>query len=514
MSYEYDYHGNRYRSAYNYNGQKLGKSTPATLNAVGEEVLANAKSTIAKFAEPNALIIGYISDIHRSTTTYHGDVIDDTGTLHLLSRLADEVDMSCVFVGGDIANAVTSEETTDTIRSNQQSVIDDLDEILPYTNIFATIGNHDKKYSAQSALNTNEYFRDLYDVFQENGNGVELHYIDDTNYYIDFTKQKIRIIVANQYDAVDDDPTLTASATHCTWSWASALNFEVPKRASEWLVGVVFHGMDFTGVKDIMEAYKNGTSAEHYTNTNGEAGKGYLGSFVGHLHGYAFEQAFEVPKRANGINSIWTTCAYALGTQMGTADEYGFAVYIINPSGLHHQIRIGRDANEVPFGTVNNNSGLLENGTCSVDASYSRFYCIRNGNHVRFDRIWNLIIGGMNFTNLAKEWGYWGNDFVTSDTDNVLFSAHAGDVIKTEIIFSEDTDTTNRSFAIFSPQISDMVTGTVVKGKTYTKEITLSADTDITAIGMSYRGQSADGIGIMDFILNVDVNGQRITQRT
>lgn len=513
MSVEYDFYGNRYRSAYDYNGNKLGKSTPAELNSVGEEVLAKAKTKIAKFAEPNALIIGYVTDIHRSTTTYHGDVIDDTGTLHLLSRLADDVDMDCIFVGGDLANAVTSEETTETIRSNQQAVVDEINALLPYTNIFATIGNHDKKYSAQSALNTNEYFHDLYDVFQYNGNGVELHYIDDTNYYVDFTKQKIRIIVANQYDAVDDDPTLTASATHCTWSWASALNFVAPKRASEWLVGVVFHGMAFAGVTDIMEAYKNGTSAEHYTNTNGEAGKGYLGSFVGHLHGYAFEQAFEVLKRVNGINSIWTTCAYATEAQMGTTSEYGIAVYIINPSGLHHQIRIGRDALEVPFTTINNDGGLLENGTCSVDASYSRFYCIRNGNHIRFDRRWNAYVYGMNFTNFAKEWGYWANDFVTSDTDNVLFSAHAGDIIKTEIIFTEDTDTTNRSFAIFSPQIADMVTGTVVRGKTYTKEITLTADTDITAIGMSYRGQSADGIGIMDFELNVYVNGERITER-
>lgn len=508
MPYEYDFNGNRYRSAYGYNGMKLGKSTPAELNSVGEEVLANAKQRIAKFAEPNALLIGFVTDIHRSTGIYHIWTINDTGTLHLLSRLADEIDLDCVFVGGDLVNGRKADgETNETIRGNQQAVVDELDELLPYTNIYSTIGNHDKRYASDNELLSNKYFHDLFDTVQYKGNGVELTYIDDTNYYVDFPKQKIRIIVANQYDATT--ASQTASATHCTWAWTSGLNFVAPKQASEWLVGVVFHGMVFTGIKDILEAYKDGTSAEHYANTNGEAGKGYLGSFVGHSHHYSINDE----GLANGKNSVWTTSAYATEEQMGTADEYGLAVFVINPSGLHHQIRIGRDKSEVPFATIGHiQDGLLENGTF---ASSGNIFCVYDGNHVRFDRRINIYLNGINLTNLAmNRTSYIANNHVADDTENVLLSLSAGDVIKTEIIFSDACDTTNRNFSIFSPQILGMVTGKVVSGQTYAKEITLTEDTDVTAIGMYYGGGSSDGIGIMDFELNVYVNGQRITERT
>lgn len=351
MSYEYDFNGNRYRSAFDYQGHPVGCPTPAELDAAGESLLLTTKAIINGLnRNKNCLIFGFISDTHRCTDTYDTKAITDTHSINLLSRLCDEVHFDCVFHGGDMASA-RDHETDATLRQHHQDVVNELNEKLPYTNIFATVGNHDKRYNSSFAINSTEYFHELFDPVQYDGDGVELHYIDDTNYYIDFVKHKVRMIVADQYDATADSQT--ASATHCTWAWTAALNFTAPKRASEWLVGVIFHGMRFDGVKDVMEAYRTGVSAEHYDNTNGEAGRGYLGSFVGHLHGYAFESAWEVPFQANGINSVWTTSAYANPEQIGTADAYGFAVFVVNMDTLEiKQIRVGRNSEIFSFNAV------------------------------------------------------------------------------------------------------------------------------------------------------------------
>lgn len=513
MPYEYDYNGNRYRSAYNRQGQTLKCATPAELDEVGEELLADAKQRIAKFAEPNALIFGFISDTHRCSTTYDGKAITDTHSINLLSRLCDELHLDCVFHGGDMASARDTETDT-TLHQHQQDVVNELDEKLPYTNIFATAGNHDKRYNNSFTLNSTAYFNELFDTIQYNGDGVELHYIDDTNYYIDFVKHKVRIIVADQYDATTSAET--ASATHCTWIWTSALNFGAPKRASEWLVGVVFHGMAFTGIKDILEAFKNGTSTEHYTNTNGEAGRGYLGSFVGHLHGYAINSAYGVAKYENGINSIWTTSAYANPEQIGTAAAYAFAVFVIDvDSGEIRQIRIGREANVALLRAIfsaDNPNDIFKAGAY-FNADYGMI--VKDGGHISFEKMPHKYMSGINFTNLDANSGYDANDHVTSDTSTVLISLSAGDTIKTVVRFSDKTEyTSGRSFRIFSPQINNMVSGTVKAGEEYENSVTVDADTDITAIGMYYYGSTSETTWkVVDFDIEVYVNDERVTER-
>lgn len=515
MSYEYDFYGNRYRSAYNYQGQTLKRATPAELDEIGEELLTDAKSRIAELTSgKNCLVFGFISDTHRCSTTYDGKAISDTHSINLLSRLCDEIHLDCVFHGGDMASA-RDHETNASIQQHQYDVVNELDEKLPYTNIFATVGNHDKKYDDSFALKSTAYFYELFDTIQYNGNDVELNYIDDTNYYIDFPKRKVRIIVADQYDALTDSEI--ALATHCTWSWTSALNFDAPQRASEWLVGVVFHGMAFTGIKDIMEAYKNGTSAEHYTNTNGEAGRGYLGSFVGHLHGYAINSAWEVPKYANGINSIWTTSAYANPEQIGTADAYGFSVFVIDvDSGEIRQIQIGREANIALLRAMFAADNPADIFRAGVAFNISYRMAITNNEHIRFEQMPHKYMSGINFTNLESMNTYDANDYVSNDTANTLFHLTAGDVLKTVIRFTEKTEYTNgRSFRIFSPQINNMVSGTVKAGEVYEKSITIDTDTDITAIGMYYAGSTAETEWkTVDFDIELYVNGERITQRT
>lgn len=519
---EYKLDGTRWRSAYKRDGSRCVRETPATLDEAGETLLTSAKAAIAKYdPDGTALKFAFISDLHRSENgIYTTNAIDDRYSLRLLSRLCDEIDMDAVFCGGDITNA--RDENASYVQKNMQDVVDDFDSLFPYTNVFATIGNHDKRYSTSRETNTNEFLHDLWDQVQYDGRGVELHYIDETNFYVDFTRQKVRIIFVNQYDDVDSNASWYANEnissdtgihTHGSTVWHSALP---TTNKSDWLVGVVYHGADnstptnpnvsyytFTDLTDTLQAYVAG------------GGKGTIGAFAGHYHGTQAKTILP------SLNVIHVNCAYAQTNQLETADAYCFSVIEVDAeTGLIHEIRVGRKENVVPFRAFlngNDNNGLLQNGTFSVNAQYDRLACVYNGNRVRFDNYWNTRTLGINLTNIAKNWGYEGNNFVASDTANVLFPAKAGDVIKTEIIFSHDTDLQktgtnqyNKSFKIFSPQIADMVTGTAGADRTFENEITLSEDTDVTAIGFYFEGYGWNGP--MAFELNIYKNGVKLVR--
>lgn len=523
---EYNLSGERFRSAYTRVGIKVGRETPATLDEAGETLLASTKSAIAKYdPDGTALKFAFITDLHRSEDgIYTTNEIDDRYSLRLLSRICDEVDLDAVFCGGDITNG--RDENADYVQKNMQDVVADFDDLFPYTNVFGTIGNHDKRYSVARPLVTNEWLNNLWDDIQMYGSGVELHYIDDTNYYIDFTKHHIRMIFINQYDDVDSNSSWYANEgiasdtgihTHGTTAWKAGLP---TTDKADWIVGVIVHGADttipytnppktwsFTDLSDTLEAYVN----------NG--GKGVLGVFAGHGHVTQSLSLSAFAPTYPGIPIIRVINAFATSEQVGTANAYGFSVYIVNSeTGVFHEIRVGRNALEIPycawFGNVANN-GLLHNGTASPDRGYTKYYCVYNGNYVLFDSGWKS--SGYNLTNLSKEWGYAANDMVTGDTENVLFSAVAGDVIKTEIKFSADSDdsetSTQTTFKVFSPQIANMLVCTVTAGATFTNEITLSEDKDVTALGVFYSSGYGSGYSLhMGFELNVYKNGVRLVR--
>ena len=511
---EYSITGVPYRPAYARNGEKFTRATAATLDSYGETALANAKAAIAR-CDPNgtALKFAFITDLHRcgENVTYASEgAIDDRYSIRLLSRLCDDLDIDAVFCGGDIVNA--RDENVANIDQNMTDVVNDLDDYLPYTPVFATVGNHDKKYSAARPLHTNAWLKQLWSPVVSDGDGVTVSYIDDTNFCVDFTKHKVRIVFCNQYDAVDSNESWYANQIHCTGNWTQGLDFA---DKANWLVGVVYHGADmadyggtFPELKENLDAYV----------TNG--GKGAIGGIAGHLH---------TTKEQNiswTMNRIHVNRAYAQESQLESANEYCFSVFVFDPTtGVCHEVRVGRSALEIPFVAYPSpQNGLLQNGMFARTSNYGNFFCIYNGNHVRFDRCWNTIINGENLTDLSKNdaGGSYTADKVTSDTENVLFSAQAGDVIKTELIFSEDT-TSTKQICVFSPQIpfttqsgafkSGMVWGTAGASKTLTHEVTLTEDTDFTAIGISYRGASGDGVLVMDFELNVYKNGVKLVRQ-
>jgi len=521
---EYNVQGNKYRSAYTRQGTKLGRETSATLDEAGETLLASAKTTIAKYdPDGTALKFAFITDLHRSEEgVYTTNEIDDRYSLRLLSRLCDDVDFDAVFCGGDTTNG--RDENADYVQKNIQDVIADFDDLFPYTNVFGNIGNHDKRYSTSRANNTNGWLHNAWADIQQYGNGVELHYIDDTNYYVDFTKHHIRMIVINQYDDVDSNSSWYANEnissatgihTHGTTAWKSALP---TTDKADWIVGAIIHGADnTTPTNPNIRNWSYTDLSDTLTDYVANGGKGVLGIFAGHYHvtqGISLS-AFSLSNPA--IPVVHVSAALATSAQWGTADAYCFSVIVVNSkTGLFHEIRVGRSAIRTPYcaylGSASNN-GLLHNGTVSANTSYQYVYCVYNGNRVRFDKGWMSY--GYNFTNLPKEWGFQYTDYVTSDTDNILFSAKAGDVIKTEVIFSEDTDAVTNviTFYVISPQIATLLSCKLTPGETFTNEITLAEDTDVTAIGVKYYGGSQPIPETMEYEINIYKNGVRLVRQ-
>ena len=289
MLYKYD--GTPYRSAYLRDGAKVKRETAATLDEAGETILASTKALCESYdLDGTALKFAVVTDLHRAEDgVYTSSNIDDRYTLRLLSRICDEIDLDAVFCGGDITNA--RDENAEYFQKNMADVVSDLDSYCPYTPIYATIGNHDKRYSTSRPNTTNAQLKAIWSPVYANGNGVELHYVDDTNFYVDFTKHKVRIIFINQYDRVDENAnwyanenisSATGIHTRGSTNWKAALP---TTDKAEWMVGVVFHGADnstptnpnisaynFTDLSDTLQAYVDG------------GGRGALGAISGHYH--------------------------------------------------------------------------------------------------------------------------------------------------------------------------------------------------------------------------------------
>lgn len=526
---EYKLDGTRWRSAYKRDGSKCPRETPATLDEAGETVLASAKAAIAKYdPDGTALKFAFISDLHRSENSeYAGNSgIDDHYSLRLLSRLCDDVDLDAVFCGGDIVNG--RDENASYVQKNMNDVVDDFDDLIPHTNVFFTCGNHDKRYSTKRTLNTNEFLHDLWDLVQYDGNGVDLHYIDETNFYVDFTAHKVRMIFVNQYDEVDSNSGWYANefatdanglTTHGSTVWHSALP---TTDKADWLVGVVYHGADtgtagtvnlnsfkFTDLKDTLQAYVDG------------GGRGSLGAFAGHYHNQTAKTILP------SLNVVHVGCAYATEAQAGLATAYCISVFVVDSeTGEFREVRVGRDAQTVNYDSYkqDSNNGLLQNGTWL----YPRIFTVSNGNKVRFERVSTAQWNGINLTNLSKMTATNpDHDRVTTDTDNVLFSALAGDVIRSEIIFDDDCSAPAQTglavpFAIFSNVIrtssqsglftAGMVFGRATAGETISHDVTLSEDADFTAIGLKLNSRKSGSNGILGFTLNIYKNGVKLTR--
>ena len=346
----YNRDGIIYKASYDRQGNNIYQKTDIDipLSSVGNTVLHEALTQLNTL-NPNGkyLSFAYITDLHQGSNgvTYADNgIVENIQSIKMLGKLSQEYNIDGVFIGGDLINARV--EDRDNLRTNRQTVIDNFNTYLPNLNVFCTVGNHDKRYSKDNELITNHEIYEALSTLHSCTDKVKLHYIDETNYCVDFLEHKVRIIVMNAYDGVDSDPSLYASSSLNTASWSNGLNLE-NYNASEWLVGVVYHGTSYSGMRSYLEAYRKKISGyREWKNTNKEAGKGYLGVFAGHGHTIGYSDA-------NCINSIMVSCAYATQSQLNTVNEYCFSIFVVDiDKNKFYEVRVGRSAEVLEFNII------------------------------------------------------------------------------------------------------------------------------------------------------------------
>lgn len=352
----YDRDGIIYKAAYDRQGVDIYQRTlpTFTLDAAGATALADALERLNAVNEnENCLMFAFITDLHQRT---EGIAYADQGlceniqSIQLLSRLCEQVDISAVFCGGDLINARPEDEAN--LRTNRQTVLDNFNAYLPNTPVFITTGNHDKRYSSDAELITNEEVAAYFAEVNSHDDKVRIGYIDGTNYYVDFLEHKVRIIVFDSYDGLDatiagGNTTASAGSTNNTQIWANGLNIG-EHDASEWIVGIVYHGMSFNGMQSYLDAYRKKTNYRKWVNTNTSAGKGYLGSIAGHAHMVGYNDS-------NGRNTIQVSNAYGTPGQLGTVNGYCFSVFVVDmEGGKFYEVRVGRNADTLEFDIIDN----------------------------------------------------------------------------------------------------------------------------------------------------------------
>lgn len=352
----YDRSGIIYKAAYDRQGANIYHRTlpTFTLDAAGETALADALERLnAVNARGNCLMFAFITDLHQRTEGIpyaDNGLCENIQSIQLLSKLCEQANISAVFCGGDLINARPEDEAN--LRTNRQTVLDNFNAYLPNTPVFITTGNHDKRYSGEAELITNEEVAEYFAEVNSHNDKVRMTHIDGTNYYVDFLEHKVRIIVFDSYDDLDaaiaaGETTLSAYATRNTQIWANGLNMG-EYDASEWIVGIVYHGMSSSGMDMYLEGFRKKNSYRKWVNTNTSAGKGYLGSIGGHAHMVVYSDF-------NGRNTIQVSCAYGTPSQLGTVNGYCFSVFVVDiEGGKFYEVRVGRNADTLEFDIIDN----------------------------------------------------------------------------------------------------------------------------------------------------------------
>lgn len=305
------------------------------LDSYGLEALDEAIAYLNQYnPEHKYATFGYITDIHKGHNfSYAGITALSDHIFQLMAEVNKSYELDAVLCGGDILNGY---DDPIYYEDNAQWVFDEFSTYLPDTAVCTTIGNHDKKYNDDVPLRSNEFLSRLHRGMNCGTSKVNLIELRDypTNYAVDFKEHKIRVIVMNEYDALDT----TGNATS-TGMWKKLMNLD---NADEWLIGVVNHSPGhFDTETQSIKDYINATSSVGYTNTNGVKGKGFIGNMCGHTHDYGSPNAITAVVAAGHGNSAYMSTR---------KDVYCFAVFIADTDrNKLVMVKVGRDAGVVEY---------------------------------------------------------------------------------------------------------------------------------------------------------------------
>lgn len=310
-------------------------SVVTSLDSYGLEALDEALAYLNQYNPGHKYAtFGFITDIHKGHNfSYAGISAHSDQTFQLIGELNKTYELDAVLCGGDILNGYDDPVY---YEDNAQWVFDEFSKYLPYTAVCTTIGNHDKRYNDTVPLRSNEFLSRLHRGMNCGTAKVSLAELRDypTNYAVDFKEHKIRIIMLNEYDAIDTTGTSTS-----TGKWKRFMNL---KNADEWLLGIVNHSPGhFSPETESIRNYIDGTSSVGYTNTNGVGGKGFIGNICGHTHSYGSH---------NAITAV-VGSAYDVEGYIGTRKSvYCFAVFIVDTDrNKLVMVKVGREAGVVEY---------------------------------------------------------------------------------------------------------------------------------------------------------------------
>lgn len=498
------------------------------LDSYGENLLLSVSNTLNTL-NPNKdkLAFGFVSDTHRS---HDGVVYDssagndsDRNSLKLLARIANAGLLDCVFHGGDMASG--RDENADYVKECIEATMDDMADYYSVP-VYATVGNHDKRYNTSRDIQSNAYLKSQILKGIKSKTGQSVTWIDDTNYYIDFAgySHPIRIIVINEYDNIEAGSSASAStAANCTGAWIAAATIGTSTHnissanAANTILGFVYHGMTYAQIK---------TTAEAYIEAGGYA---VLGSFGGHVHHYSSDST-------DGFNNLLVTYGFANSDEINSNDEYGVSVFVVDPSSENVDIkwlRIGRDSATVDYYSLMPivSEGIMPSGSYKYGPnSTSPVITITNNNkHLDLSLPWTGAGGNMTVTNPSKNAGSRWSDFVSKDNANTLFEVKTGDTLKTVVNFSSlPTDTTTSStkgWAIVAlkedgegtTSLISLIPKTTIQSSTLSEDIeytiTAEEDFDIKSVGFAGYGGATSSTysGTYGFDLQIYLNDTLLT---
>ena len=263
--------------------------------------------------------------------------------------------------GGDFFNAYDTDHEQ-AIRCLEQAAEGFSRLKIPF---YATRGNHDcngKCRTPEGASDNSQIITDrqYYDIFNPLSAASRFYHPDGivtdpdnpygNYYYVDFERQRIRLIVLNNYDR-DSLETPGYHGQQMRWFAEKALDFRMKEDATTWGFFVLGHTVTIdhshNPITRLLHAYVRGqnifdadegvTYGRHFSTTP-------LARFIGFIYGHYHEDNYT---NWDGYNLISLTRGYATGSEVNR-DNVSFDHFIINTrTQTIEERRIGRGKSRI-----------------------------------------------------------------------------------------------------------------------------------------------------------------------
>lgn len=279
----------------------------------------------------------FFSDFHNSDNvegeplinTYGGTAYYGLETLRSIKRIGQTYHYDFILSGGDISSGreqeIAANNGNDPVLGQMERIFGEINTMFPGTPFVSAVGNHDKKYGAQSSLKTGAELHNVIGAaFNNSGDsGVTISWATadagETNIAVDVERHKLRLIVADDYDTTTDSDVRAkpGASSHAL----GALNLGAGKDASDWIVGFAHHGEQTPGAyATACNTFVNGASG----------GYGWIPELTGHNHSlyhYDYYKAGNYPGCSMRVQAAHDMGRYA---NLGARGYFSYSIFIVD----------------------------------------------------------------------------------------------------------------------------------------------------------------------------------------